>query len=374
MNNQMQQFTSPEGHPITVRLEDDQPWFRTKEICQNLALGNVTEARRNLPDYNQQQLPVQMNTGVAGQVERDVWFVNEPGLYQLIFKSQKEEAKAFQRWVTEEVLPQIRKTGGYVMGEADLGLFVLECQGFGVTHYVDESNVYADFPAMKHALGYKRSIKDTLRSDLEPFMLSGAEVNPEFNTNEHWIKQSGQWITQSGLYEWAGRAPNAQPLLREYFDRLQQEVYQRRYQSAVESLQTTTDAGQGLTRADAEELFSEALDTKMTSMKDDIIGAVYNMMNQTDGPRKYVGWGTEDFVSHVEENFARSPSEIRARSLWEALFFRASYYYDIGSDNRSLTPESRVDDYIKWMRSLDRKDLVTVANISAELTNSIPAV
>lgn len=49
---------------------------------------------------------------VSGQ-QRDVWIINESGLYNLIFRSNKPEAKAFRKWVTSEVLPQIRATGQY---------------------------------------------------------------------------------------------------------------------------------------------------------------------------------------------------------------------------------------------------------------------
>lgn len=55
-----------------------------------------------------------------GNGRRKYQFVNEPGLYEMIFSSRKTEAKAFKNWVTHDVLPSIRKNGGYIIGQEDL--------------------------------------------------------------------------------------------------------------------------------------------------------------------------------------------------------------------------------------------------------------
>lgn len=55
-----------------------------------------------------------------GNGRRKYQFVNEPGLYEMIFSSRKAEAKAFKNWVTHDVLPSIRKNGGYIIGQEEL--------------------------------------------------------------------------------------------------------------------------------------------------------------------------------------------------------------------------------------------------------------
>ena len=87
------------------------PWFVAKDVCDALGIANPTQAVSNHLDADERAM---FNIGgKAGTVN----IVNESGLYSLILKSRKPEAKAFKKWVTSAVLPAIRKDGAYVMGE-----------------------------------------------------------------------------------------------------------------------------------------------------------------------------------------------------------------------------------------------------------------
>jgi len=103
---------NPSNQPVQVEVINNQPWFVAKDVCDCLKLGNATEALRNL-DVDERLPSVVMRSGQ----KREVNLVNESGLYNLIFQSRKPEAKAFRKWVTSEVLPSIRKTGGYTAGK-----------------------------------------------------------------------------------------------------------------------------------------------------------------------------------------------------------------------------------------------------------------
>ena len=81
-----------------------------KDVCDALGLGRQHDSTRYLDDDEKGEGLVNTSSGVQTMVT-----VNEPGLYRLILKSRKPEAKAFQRWVTHEVLPAIRKDGGYMV-------------------------------------------------------------------------------------------------------------------------------------------------------------------------------------------------------------------------------------------------------------------
>ena len=107
MDTQLQVF---DYHGSAVRTidKDGEIWFMAKDLCDILELSDVSMTVRNLDDDEK----LIQALFVSGQV-REVMTVNEPGLYSLIFKSRKPEAKLFSRWVTHEVLPQIRKTGSY---------------------------------------------------------------------------------------------------------------------------------------------------------------------------------------------------------------------------------------------------------------------
>ena len=86
----------------------DEIWFAAVDVCRALDLENVTKALYTLDDDELTLLKVR-----AGGQRREMNFVNEFGLYNLILSSRKPEAKKFKRWVTHEVLPSIRKTGSY---------------------------------------------------------------------------------------------------------------------------------------------------------------------------------------------------------------------------------------------------------------------
>lgn len=90
-----------------MRGDDGEPWFVAKDVCDALELSNVTVALQRLDDDER----AKFNLGRQG----DTNVVNEAGLYTLILGSKKKEAHAFKRWVTHEVLPAIRRDGGYMV-------------------------------------------------------------------------------------------------------------------------------------------------------------------------------------------------------------------------------------------------------------------
>ena len=108
------QITPFEFHGNDVRALTDEhgdPWFIAKDICDVLGLGNITEALRALDDDEKSNF---RNSEVAQNGGRAPLIVSEAGFYKLVLRSRKPVAKEFQRWVTHEVLPQIRRTGGYI--------------------------------------------------------------------------------------------------------------------------------------------------------------------------------------------------------------------------------------------------------------------
>lgn len=99
---------NPNNAPVRVQVINGEPWFVAKDICDALGIGNITDTMGRLDDDEKLTSVVSK----SGQ-NRQMWMVNESGLYNLIFQSRKAEAKAFRRWVTGEVLPTIRRTGRY---------------------------------------------------------------------------------------------------------------------------------------------------------------------------------------------------------------------------------------------------------------------
>lgn len=111
MNNEIQQFDFKGASLHTLTDKAGEPWFVAKDVCDILELGNTTNALRALDEDEKTNFT---NCNVAQNGGRAPLIISEPGLYKLVMRSRKPEAKEFQRWVTHEVLPQIRKTGGYI--------------------------------------------------------------------------------------------------------------------------------------------------------------------------------------------------------------------------------------------------------------------
>nr|DAT64562.1 MAG TPA: repressor domain protein [Caudoviricetes sp.] len=100
-----------------------QPWFVAKDVCDILEMGNP---RSSLALLDEDEKGVHSMDTPGGKQEMTI--ISEPGLYSLILRSRKPEAKAFKRWVTHDILPSIRKTGAYVASTKESPR---TCQGTG---------------------------------------------------------------------------------------------------------------------------------------------------------------------------------------------------------------------------------------------------
>lgn len=106
MSNEIQRFDFKGASLRTLTDEAGEPWFVAKDVCDILGHSNVSMALDRLDDDERSKF----NLGRQGETN----IVNEAGLYSLVLGSRKPEAHEFKRWVTHEVLPQIRRTGGYI--------------------------------------------------------------------------------------------------------------------------------------------------------------------------------------------------------------------------------------------------------------------
>ena len=102
-----------EGTPVRTVVQDGEVWFVAKDVCDVLGLDNPTEAIKSLDD--DERMTLRNSEGHSGQRggAQLLNVISEPGLYALVFRSNKAEAKAFARWVRHEVLPQIAHAGSF---------------------------------------------------------------------------------------------------------------------------------------------------------------------------------------------------------------------------------------------------------------------
>lgn len=103
--NEMQIFNNEEFGDVRTVEENGQIWFCAADICKALGLTNPTMALLNLDEDERSKFDL----GRQGETN----FINESGLYTVILRSDKPNAKKFRKWVTGEVIPTIRRTGAY---------------------------------------------------------------------------------------------------------------------------------------------------------------------------------------------------------------------------------------------------------------------
>lgn len=109
--NELQVFTNSEYGEIRVMQKDNEAWFVAADVCKALEIGNPSQAVSRLDEDEK--------TTLISNEGRQMNIISESGLYSLVLSSRKKEAKTFKRWVTHEVLPSIRKTGGYNSQQSD---------------------------------------------------------------------------------------------------------------------------------------------------------------------------------------------------------------------------------------------------------------
>ena len=146
---------------VRVVSRDGEPWFIAADVCKILGIRDTYDATRGLDDDEKGTEIIRTPGG-----DQAVTAVSEPGLYSLILRSRKPEAKPFKRWVTHEVIPSIRKTGSY---------------GIAPTHQIPQSFAEALELAARRA------------RELEAATERVAELEPAARSWEHLAEASGDY-------------------------------------------------------------------------------------------------------------------------------------------------------------------------------------
>ena len=111
MDNEIQKFVNKNFGEIRTVTINNEPWFVAKDVCDILGVQNVTQSMQQLEDFERSMF----NIGRQGEAN----IISESGFYTLVLRSRRSIAKPFRLWVTQDVLPQIRKVGGYIPVKED---------------------------------------------------------------------------------------------------------------------------------------------------------------------------------------------------------------------------------------------------------------
>lgn len=126
------------GKLSAVIRDDGSVWFLAKDVAEILGM-QAKNALRMLDNCDKEEVFADIGNG-----RRKYQFINEPGLYEMIFSSRKAETKAFKNWVTHDVLPSIRKNGGYIIGQEELKGEDKEKLEEQIRHLAKQVNAYRE--------------------------------------------------------------------------------------------------------------------------------------------------------------------------------------------------------------------------------------
>lgn len=128
--NEIKIFRNNQFGEIRTLDIDGEPWFVGKDVTEALGYSNASKALLDHVDEDDKL----NNESLSSLGQRGGWIINESGLYSLILSSKLESAKAFKRWITSEVIPSIRKHGGYLAGQETMSDEELMAKALEVAH------------------------------------------------------------------------------------------------------------------------------------------------------------------------------------------------------------------------------------------------
>ncbi|WP_028547203.1 phage antirepressor KilAC domain-containing protein [Paenibacillus taiwanensis] len=207
--NQLQVFNFS-SHAVRVVIQDGQPWWIAKDVCDVLELSNPSMSMKALDEDER----AKFNLGRQGETN----IVNEPGLYSLILSSRKPEAKQFKRWVTHEVLPNIRKHGMYATDDLLNNPDLLIAAGQKIKEEQEarkrlELQIELDKPLVNFAKALETSKDSILVRELAKiisqngYQIGGNTLLKRLREDGYLIKQGSDWnqptqrSMKQGLFE-----------------------------------------------------------------------------------------------------------------------------------------------------------------------------
>lgn len=194
--NKLQVFSNPDFGEIRTIEQNGAPWFVAADVCRALEIVNSRDA---LTRIDEDEKGVVLTDTLGGA--QTVATVNEPGLYSLVLGSRKPEAKAFKRWITHEVIPSIRKTGGYIAGQESMSDSELMAKALLVAQrQIEERNkqIAAMQPKALFADAVSASSTSILVGELAKLLKQNG-VDMGQKRLFQWLRDNGYLIKQQGV-------------------------------------------------------------------------------------------------------------------------------------------------------------------------------
>lgn len=205
MNTEIQTFNFNSSTLRTLTDEAGDPWFVAKDVCTILEISNPSDALRSLYDDEKTNLG---NSYVWSEPGRRPLIISEPGLYRLVMRSRKPEAKDFQRWVTHEVLPSIRKHGIYatettidqILADPDFGIRLLTSLKEERAKRIEAENQVKELEPKAKALDDFTNVPDALLVRDAAKLLSNAGTPIGEKELREWLSRNGWTYRHAGTW------------------------------------------------------------------------------------------------------------------------------------------------------------------------------
>ena len=206
MNSELQTFNFNNALMRTLTGENGDPWFVLKDCMSILGLSNPTETVKMFDDDEFSTTEVIDSIGRRQQT----YIISEAGLYGLVLKSRKPEAKEFKRWVTHEVLPSIRKHGIYatnttidqILADPDFGIRLLTDLKEERAKRIEAENQIKELEPKAKALDDFTNVPDALLVRDAAKLLSNAGTPISEKELREWLS-SHDWIYRHAGTWWA---------------------------------------------------------------------------------------------------------------------------------------------------------------------------
>ena len=187
--NELQIFNSSEFGQIRTVTKDNEPWFVASDICKALGITNTSKAMQRLDNDERANFKLGVHDSDGTNC------VNEYGLYNLVLASRKQGAKEFKRWITHEVIPSIRKSGGYISGQEQMSDTELMAKALLVAQkQIEQRNTIIEQQKAKIEADKPKTIFADAVSASKTSILIGDLAKL--------ICQNGYKIGQKRLFEW----------------------------------------------------------------------------------------------------------------------------------------------------------------------------
>ncbi|KFI76572.1 phage antirepressor [Bifidobacterium mongoliense] len=190
------------GTPVrTITYETGLTWWVLKDVCDALDLSNPSKVAARLDDDEIAKFDLGPNSELGRGLNTEANIVNEAGLYKIILRSDKPEAKEFQRWVTHEVLPSIRRHGGYMAGQESMTpeqMALASMRWLNSKVEEQKAQLVAQAPKVLFADSVAASNSNILIGEMAKILRQNGVENMGANRFFQWLRQNGYLISRNG--------------------------------------------------------------------------------------------------------------------------------------------------------------------------------